>query len=111
MSDRRKQPRFKALGLSTPFGEVTDISDAGLGVFRKGKIDLSLGDTVTLAISHENAELEITARVARIDKVGLFRHEVGFVFVDVDEDTLTRIWTLADSACSEFAGPRCWVAA
>lgn len=111
MSERRKHPRLKAFGLSTPFGEVTDISDAGLGVFRKGKINLALGDTVTLTLSHEGVEIELTARVARIDKVGLFRHEVGFAFVNVDEETLTKVWTLTDSACSEFTGPRCWVAA
>ncbi len=111
MSDRRKHTRFRALGLSTPFGEVTDISDAGLGVFRKGKVNLALGDTVTITLSHEGVEIELTARVARIDKVGLFRHEVGFVFVDVNEETLTKVWSLADSACSEFSGPRCWIAA
>lgn len=111
MTDRRQNPRFKTKGLSTPFGEVTDISDAGLGVFRKGKLDLLLGDTVTIKISHEGTDLELVARVARVDKVGLFRHEIGFVFVDVDEETLTQLWAMASSACSEFTGPRCWVAA
>jgi hypothetical protein len=111
MSDRRQQPRFKTLGLSTPFGEVTDVSDAGLGVFRKGRLNVAIGDTVTMRLSHEDTEVELTARVARIDKVGLFRHEIGFEFIGVDEDTLTKLWTLTDSACSEFTGPRCWIAA
>jgi len=111
MSDRRQNTRFKALGLSTPFGEVTDVSDSGLGVFRKGKLECEIGDEVKLYLSHENTEVELTAQVVRIDKVGLFRHEIGFEFIGADEETLTRLWTLTDSACSEFTGPRCYIAA
>ena len=111
MSERRQHTRFKALGLSTPFGEVMDISDSGIGVFRKGKVPCSVGDEVTLYLSHDSEEIELNARVARIEYVGLFRHEIGFEFVGIDEDTLTRLWSLTDSACSEFTGPRCFVAA
>jgi len=111
MGERRKHTRFKALGLSTPYGEVVDLSDSGIGVFRKGRVDLSVGDTVTLHLSHEQAEVRLEAEVVRIDPVGLFRHEIGFRFVDVDEAGLTELWRLTDSACSEFVGPRCWVAA
>ena len=111
MSDRRQQPRFKALGLSTAFGEVVDISDSGIGVFRKGKVKVAIGDNVTVHLRHESIEVELAARVVRIDPAGLFRHEIGFEFIDPDEATLTQVWSLADSACSEFTGPRCWVAA
>ena len=111
MSDRRQNARFKALGLSTPFGEVIDISDSGIGVFRKGKVEVAIGDEVTLLLSHETTELELAARVMRVDKVGMFRHEIGFEFVGATEETLTVLWAMADSACSEFSGPRCWVAA
>jgi hypothetical protein len=111
MSERRQHTRFKALGLSTPFGEVMDVSDSGMGVFRKGKLGCEIGDEVKLYLSHGSTEIELNARVARISKVGLFRHEIGFEFVNINEETLTKIWTLTDSACSEFTGPRCYVAA
>ena len=111
MTDRRNNARFKALGLSTPLGEVMNISDTGLGVFRKGKLTCAIDDEVKLFLSHENSQIELTARVARIDKVGLFRHEIGFEFIGVSEQTLTEIWSLTDSACSEFTGPRCFIAA
>lgn len=111
MTDRRQNMRFKALGLSTAFGEVIDISDSGIGVFRKGKIEVSIGEDVRLYLSHETEEIELTARVARIDKVGLFRHEIGFAFTNMDEETLTHIWSLTDMACSAFTGPRCYIAA
>lgn len=88
-----------------------DISDSGLGVFRKGRMPLSLGEEVSVHLSHEGIEVELTARVARIDPVGLFRHEIGLEFVDANEDKLTKIWAMADSACNEFSSPRCWIAA
>ena len=102
---------MKTLGLSTPFGEVMDLSDTGMGVFRKGKVQVALGQTVTIQLSHEGTDVQVTARVARIDKVGLFRHEIGFQFINIDEETLTRLWSMTDSACSEFASPHCWIAA
>ena len=111
MTDRRSNSRLKTYGLSTPYGEIIDISDSGLGVFRKGKLDLAIGDTVSVHISHDNTEIELTASVARINKVGLFRHEIGFVFVDPSEEMLTQVWALASSSASLYTCPRCWVAA
>jgi len=111
MSDRRQNARFRTLGLSTPFGEVIDISDSGLGVFRKGKVEVNIGDNVTVHLSHENTQIEMAARVVRIDKVGLFRHEIGLEFIGVGEETLTTLWSMADAACSAYTSPRCWIAA
>lgn len=111
MAERRQNTRFKALGLTTPFGDVLDISDSGIGLFRKGRMQLSLGDTVTLELRHEGVEISLTAKVVRIDPAGLFRHEIGFEFVEIEEETRIKIRSLAHSACSEFASPRCWVAA
>jgi|GEM_PF-2551744 len=111
MWDRRQNQRIRTRGLSTPFGEVIDISPAGLAVFRKGRMDLELEKRVTLHLSYEGHDTELTARVVRIDPVGLFRHEIGFAFVDADEQTIQKVMAIAQYACSEFAGPQCWVAA
>lgn len=111
MTDRRFNRRLKTHGLSTPYGEVVDISDSGMGVFRKGKLDLAVGDAVSIHVSHDNAEINLSARVARIDKVGLFRHEIGFAFVDISEETLTQVWALASSSASLYTCPRCFIAA
>jgi c-di-GMP-binding flagellar brake protein YcgR len=111
MSERRENMRFKALGLSTPFGEVMDISDSGLGIFRKGKVNCQIGDEINVVLRHEDMVIEASARVVRIDKVGMFRHEIGMEFVGINEDTLTKIWSLTDMACSAYTGPRCYIAA
>ena len=100
------------MGMTTsPYGEVMDISDSGMGVFRKGRVICAIGDDVKMYLSHGSKEIELNARVVRIDNVGMFRHEIGFEFVGIDEATLTEIWSLTDNACSEFTGPRCFIAA
>ena len=111
MSDRRQNTRYKALGLSTPFGEVINVSDSGVGVFRKGRVICAIGDTVTVYLSHESKEIELTAKVVRIDNVGLFRHDIGFQFVGIDEGTRDELRAMTQSACNEFTGPRCYIAA
>lgn len=111
MSDRRQSTRYKALGLSTPFGEVIDVSDSGIGVFRKGRVICAIGDHVTVHLSHEITDIELTAKVVRINNVGLFRHEIGFQFVGIDEGTRDQLRAMTQSACSEFTGPRCYLAA
>ncbi len=111
MSERRQSTRLKTLGLSTPYGEVMDISDSGMGVFRKGRVVCAIGDEVKLVLSHGSSDIELNARVARVANVGLFRHEIGFEFIGISEETLTALWSLTDNACSEFSGPRCFIAA
>ena len=103
--------RLKTRGLCTPFGEVLDVSDSGIGVFRKGPVACAVGDEVKLYLSHDSAEIELSVRVARVANVGLFRHEIGFEFISISEETLTQLWCLTDNACSEFTGPRCFIAA
>jgi len=88
-----------------------NISDSGMGVFRKGRVVCAVGDEVKLYVSHGSAEIKLNARVARVANVGLFRHEIGFEFIGISEETLTELWCLTDNACSEFTGPRCFIAA
>ncbi|MFK7790500.1 MAG: PilZ domain-containing protein [Phycisphaeraceae bacterium] len=111
MTERRQNMRLKTRGLCTPFGEVMDISDSGMGVFRKGRVVCAVGDEVKLYLSHDATEIELNARVVRVSNVGLFRHEIGFEFIAISEETLTELWCMTDSACSEFTGPRCFIAA
>jgi len=111
MSERRRHPRFKALGLSSAFGQVTDISDTGMRVFRKGKLELEPGDEVELAVQSERAQTCVTAQVIRVDKLGLFRHEIGLEFISLDDAQQTSIRSMVHSVSNGYLSPQCWVAA
>lgn len=111
MTERRLNSRFKTQGLATPYGEVMDISDSGMGVFRKGRVICGVGDEVPIYLSHGSTEIKVKARVVRVSNVGLFRHEIGFEFIDANEELLTKLWSMTDNAWSEFTGPRCYIAA
>lgn len=111
MSERRENQRIKTRGLSTPFGEVMDLSESGIGVFRKGSVACSIGDTVSVYLAHGSYEIDLTAKCVRISRVGLFRHEIGFAFVNIDQATRDEICALMNSAGIELSSPRCWIAA
>ena len=111
MADRRTQQRTPTFGLTTPFGQVTDISDTGLRLFRKGKMDLSLGQTVRLDVRHGDTEVTLDAEVVRIERLGLFRHEVGLSFTAVDTAALTGIRRVVEVSQAEAPGPACYLAA
>lgn len=111
MADRRKQPRIQTRGMNTPFGQVTNISDTGLCLFRKGKMDLSLGQTLRLAIEHGPERVTLEAEVVRIDRLGLFRHEIGLAIGAGDLEALGGIRRLIASSQAECIGPACHLAA
>ncbi|XAL99191.1 PilZ domain-containing protein [Phycisphaeraceae bacterium D3-23] len=111
MQDRRQKPRFSTLGLTTPFGQVTNISDAGLCIFRKGKLELAVGQTVNLVVQHEQAEASLKGIVIRIEPLGLFRHEIGVEFTAVDVNELGGIRRLIELAHAESVSPSCYLAA
>lgn len=111
MPDRRRQPRFSTLGLTSPYGQVTNLSDTGLCIFRKGKLNLTLGQSLRLKVCHADAEAELAAEVVRIEPLGLFRHEVGVSFSVVDAAALGEIRRLIEVAHAESVSPTCFIAA
>ncbi len=111
MAERRKQPRLQTRGMNTPFGQVTNISETGLCLFRKGKMDLTVGQTLRLAVEHGHERVLLNAEVVRIDRLGLFRHEVGLAIGAEDFEALAGIRRLIASSQAECIGPACHLAA
>ncbi|MEM9414491.1 MAG: PilZ domain-containing protein [Planctomycetota bacterium] len=111
MSDRRQHPRFTTLALTTPYGQVTNLSDTGLCIFRKGKLSIAQGEKLTFVIRHDQAEVTIEGEVVRIDPLGLFRHEIGIAFTTVDAKELCGIRRLIEVAHAESISPTCFLAA
>lgn len=111
MSDRRQHPRFTTLALTTPYGQVTNLSDTGICIFRKGKLSIAQGETLKIVIRHELAEATIEGEVVRVDPLGLFRHEIGIAFTAVDARELCDIRRLIALAHAESVSPTCFIAA
>jgi len=111
MADRRHKPRFSTYGLSTAFGQVTNLSDTGLCIFRKGRMDVCIGDEFEMNIQHPQLTKPMRVKVARIERLGLFRHEIGLEFVAMDPLTLATLQAITQDTHDELIGPRCTIAA
>ncbi len=108
--DRRRRPRQKMMGLPTPYGTVADLSETGACLFRKGDCRLKLGQLTTLQIREAGIDLDLAARVVRMQPMGLRRQEIGLEFVDPSERQRVKLRRLMEAATPEFS-PRVWVAA
>ncbi|MEM1109285.1 MAG: PilZ domain-containing protein [Planctomycetota bacterium] len=106
----RRHPRQRLRGLSTPFGEVLDLSESGACLFRKGDCPVEVGQAVTLAIADGGIELQLQARVVRTQPLGLRRLEVGVEFIELTDQNRLQIAQLIAQGSSDLS-PRAWLAA
>lgn len=107
---RRRHPRRSPRGLSTPFGQVLDLSESGACVFRKGSSIVEPGEIITLQISDGETELHLRARVVQTQPLGLRRRIVGVAFIDLAEFERDSIRRLVSLASTDFS-PTAWLAA
>lgn len=106
----RRHTRQRLRGVATPFGQVLDLSESGACVFRKGDCPVEVGQVITLQIADGGIELQIQARVARTQSLGLRRLEVGVEFVDLTDHDRQLIAQLISQTSSDLS-PRAWLAA
>ncbi|MFI4859922.1 MAG: PilZ domain-containing protein [Phycisphaerales bacterium JB063] len=111
MSEQRKNKRYSTFGLTTPYGQITNISDTGLCIFRKGKQELGFGEMLRLVVQHEQAEVVLEGVVIRVQEIGMFRHEIGIEFTEVDAEKLAEIRLLIELGQAESVSPSCFLAA
>lgn len=80
----RAAERFQVVGMTTPLGEVVDLSCSGIRVRFAGKCPASKGQTVSLQVSNDCQSVKVTAMVAWIRARALRRGgEMGLRFVNV----------------------------
>ncbi len=108
--DRRREPRQMTVDLATPFGEVLDLSPDGALLFRKGLVQVSIGDELSLHIEENGIELDVRCRVVRVHEVGMRRHEVGVEFIDTREAERYLLRAVM-RACGTDYSPRVYLAA
>lgn len=102
-ADRRSKGRLGCDGLRTALGEVVDVSASGMRVRRQGRGGVTAGDTYSFVLENEGVACRVTCRVARVRRVGLFRHEIGLEFVELTEEVARRVAQLAIDARVQYS--------
>jgi hypothetical protein len=81
--DARRHPRFQTSILKSTLGDLVDLSGGGACIRCKGKPSVGPGQVMQLTINSAEQKLRVTARVVRVQRKGLWSHEVGLAFVDL----------------------------
>ena len=114
MFERRRHRRVRPpqQTLTTPLGEVTDVSESGLGVYCKHKpANLAVGQTLMLTLAFDGQTQNLSATVQRIDPLGPRAVEVGLLLNEVTGEL--KAWLRQLASCDEHVttGPRVYLAA
>ncbi len=95
--------------MSTPLGEVLDLSASGMKLFVMGRLPLAVGDRFDASLQEDSGRIDLTAEVVRIERLGVRRHAVGVRFVDLSAGHRQQLEAIVSAA--QFVSPRLWVAA
>ena len=90
---RRAPGRLPQESLECDLGPVLDMSSGGMRVLCRRAYE----GEIKIHVEGYDVVLTIQARVAWVQKLGFRRFEIGFAFLDIDEDVaqmLTRISTI-----------------
>jgi hypothetical protein len=105
-SNKRRHGRIKADTVSCQFGDIVDISSAGMRIRCRKKPENRVGDVVTLTVQGVNGPFTVKAKFAWSRRDGLFRHLAGFELLDVGERVRAELLAIARSAAiSEVMSP------
>lgn len=90
---RRRSGRLTLEQVRCDVGEVLDLSSHGMRVrSRKG---FRQGDVRVVVIEGLGGTLGMRSRVVWVKRSGMFRHEIGFEFMDVDPDLARKLTQMA----------------
>ncbi|MEM8739255.1 MAG: PilZ domain-containing protein [Planctomycetota bacterium] len=106
----RRHPRQAVQGVSTPFGQVIDVSESGACVFRKGATVFNVGDQVVFQVREPGLTLDLKSRIVRSEPLGLRRYEVGLEFIDPAPEDRVALIQLMTQANRDYSPPA-WLAA
>ncbi len=94
----RRTGRLRCDMLTCTFGDVVDLSAAGMRVRHKGGLRVAVDDSVSLTLSFAAAEVSLDARVVWMRRTGFRRHEIGFEFTDMSPETRECLHEIARCA-------------
>lgn len=96
--DARRHGRVRTDSVACSLGEVVDISASGLRVRCQGKPQCRIGQRTSITIDGSEGPFQVFARPVWIRKTGMWRHEVGVCFEDLDEAARLQLSDLARAA-------------
>jgi hypothetical protein len=90
---RRRSGRLALEQVRCELGEVLDLSSHGMRV--RSRKAFRVGDVRVIVIEGLGGTLGMKSRIVWIKRNGMFRHEVGFEFMDVDPDLARKLTQMA----------------
>lgn len=99
----RRTGRLRCDMLSSTYGDVVDLSSAGMRVRHKGSLKLKVDEETTLTLAFTSAEVTLKARLVWMRRTGFRRCELGFEFLDVDPESRECLLEIARCA-TKLAG-------
>ncbi|MEM9251324.1 MAG: PilZ domain-containing protein [Planctomycetota bacterium] len=107
--ERRGHQRVQVPDLSSPYGEVIDLSLTGMKVYRKGGRQPVVGDRLEATLEHSLASVKVAAEVVWVEDVGLRRRLIGCRFLDPTEADQKSLGQLIGVGHDEVKGPAVYV--
>lgn len=93
--DDRRHGRLACELLKCSLGEVLDISASGMRVRQKGRVHVTKGEELPIAIQFGATKVPIKVRVAWARSSGFWSHELGVEFVDITDESRKVITQLS----------------
>ena len=84
--------------LNCTFGQVVDLSAAGMRVHHRGSMRIKVGEAIPLSLSFASAEMTIQTRVVWMRRTGFRRHEIGFELCEMSPAAQQRLIEIARCA-------------
>ena len=107
MAERRQHQRVRPYKASTCLGQVLDLSQSGMKLFRRGKLNLQVGQRIEADLQGKDHEIRVAARVLRIEKLGFRRHAIAMEFLDLSPEQHGGIAAIV-AAEDEYLSPTLW---
>jgi len=98
--ERRRHGRLKTEGTQSSLGQVVDISASGMKVVRKGALPVAEGESFRIDLEVEKEILSLDVTVRRVRKLGRRKFELGLEFVNLEDETRSKLCRLARIAAS-----------
>ncbi len=71
--------------LACSYGKILDMSATGLRIRHGGLLRPKKGKVVRVTLCSYEGAMRVRCKVMRVQRDGLFNHDVGLVFVDLDD--------------------------